>query len=50
MCMFMLLKKICTHLILGVLETSLCGYVSVVVEGMYICKTGHFVNDILCLC
>ena len=34
---------------MGIVETSLCVYVCVVVEGMYTCKTGHFGNDTLCL-
>ena len=41
--------RLCTHVRLGVLETILCVYVCVVVEGMYKCKTSHFGNDPLCL-
>ena len=32
------------------METGLCVYVSVVLEGMYTCKTGNFGNEPLCLC
>ena len=28
----------------------LCVYVCVVLEGMYKCKTEHFVNESFCLC
>ena len=38
-----------SHVRLISLATSLCIYVSVVVEGMYICNTGHFWNDTLVL-
>ena len=40
--MFVLLYSVCTHVIIGILEMSLCFYVCVVVEGMYTCKTGNF--------
>ena len=33
-----------------ILATCLCVYIFVVVEGMYICNTGNFGNDPLCLC
>ena len=46
----MLLYKVCTHVSLGILEKRLLVYVSVVVEGMYTCKTGNFGNNPLCLC
>ena len=50
MFMFLLLYRVCKHVILGILQTSLCVYVGFVVEGMYTCKTGHFGNKPLCLC
>ena len=37
-------------ILLLVLLTRLCVYVNVVVEGMYICNTGNFVNKLFCLC
>ena len=54
----------CTHARLGFVETSLCVYVCVFVEGIYTCKSwhfvvvggnytcnnGHFGIDTLCLC
>ena len=39
----------CTHVRLGILETSLCVYVCVVVEGIYNCKNKNFGNNTLCL-
>ena len=49
LCLF-LFYKVCTHERLEILEMSLFVYVCVFVEGMYTCKTGHFVNKPLCLC
>ena len=46
--MFVLLYRLCEHVRLRILATSLCVYVFFAVECMYICKTGHFGNDILC--
>ena len=43
-------ERVCTHVRLVILEMSFCVYVSVVVEGMYTCKNGHFGNKPLCLC
>ena len=48
--MFVLLQRLFTHVRLGILETSLGVYDSVVVQGMYTCKTGNFGNGPLCLC
>ena len=50
--MFMLvfLYRVFVHVRLGILETRLYVYVSVVVASMYTCKTGHFGNKPLCLC
>ena len=42
--MFVLLYRVCTHVMLGILETG------VVLEGMYTCKTGNFYNEPFCLC
>ena len=39
--MFVLLLRVCTHVRLGILRTSLCGYVSVVVDFMHACKPGN---------
>ena len=46
--MFLLLYRVCTNVRLGILETSLCVYICVFVEGMYKCETGTFVNKPLC--
>ena len=43
-------ERVFTHVILGLLATSLCVYVCVFVEGIYICKTGPFGNKPLFLC
>ena len=57
MFMFVILCRVCTHVRLGILATSLCVYVCVVVEGiytciegMYRCDAGNFGNKTLCLC
>ena len=49
MFMFVLLYRLCTHVRMVILATSLCVYVCVVVEGMYTCNTGHFGNETLYL-
>ena len=43
LCLF-LFYRVCKNERLEILEMSLCVYVCVVAEGMYTCKTGHFVN------
>ena len=47
---FVVFNRVCTYVRLGVSETIISVYVCVNVEGMYTCKTGHFVNEPLCLC
>ena len=47
---FVLFYRVYTHVILGILETSLCVYIFVVVEGMYKQKNRKFGNENLCLC
>ena len=48
--MFVLLYRVCTHLRLVILETSLCVYVCVVVYGVYTRMTGDFRKELLCSC
>ena len=36
---------VCTHVRLGILANILCVYVSIVVEGIYACKTGNYGNE-----
>ena len=48
--MSVLFYRVCTHLRLGVLESSLCVCVCVGVEGTYTCKTGNCGNMTFCLC
>ena len=52
MFMFVLLYRyrVCTHVRLGMLATILCGYVFVIVKGMYTCKSDNFGNERLYLC
>ena len=45
--LFVLLHRVCKHIRLGILETSLCVYVCVIVEGMCTCRTDHFGNETL---
>ena len=40
--MLVLLQRVCTHEILGILETSLCVHFCVVVERMHTYKIWHF--------
>ena len=46
--MFVLVCTICTHVRLGIWETSLFVFVSIVVEGVYIGKTRHFGKNLFC--
>ena len=46
---FLLIYRVCTNVRLVILATSVCIYVFAVVEGMYTYKTGHFVNECLCV-
>ena len=46
----LLLYRIYAHVLLGILETILCVYVCVCVEGMKTCKTGNYGNKPFCLC
>ena len=39
--MFVLVYRVCTHVRLGILATSICVYVCVGVESMYTCKIGN---------
>ena len=40
--MLFLLYRVCKNVRLGILETSLCVYAIVHVEGMHTCNTEHF--------
>ena len=40
--MFVMFWRVCTHVRLGILANSLCGYVCVVADGMYTYKTCSF--------
>ena len=42
--MFGLLQRVCTHVRLGIFETSLCFYVCVFVEGIVTYKTRNYGN------
>ena len=49
--MFVLLQRVCKHVRLGILETSLCVYVICVFEVMYTCKTGNIgINPLYYFC
>ena len=50
MSVFVLLFRVFTHVILGILPLSFCVYVCVVVESMYTCNTVNIGNKLLCLC
>ena len=47
--MFVLLYSVCTHVRLGILATTICVYVCVLVEDMYTFSTGNYGNCYLCL-
>ena len=47
---FLLFYRVCSHVRLGIFETDPFVYVCIVVEGMYTCNTGHYINKGLCLC
>ena len=42
--MFLLFYKVLTHVRLVIVAMRVFVYVHFLVEGMYTCKTGHFVN------
>ena len=45
---FLLLYRVCSHVRLGMFETCLYVHVCIFVEGMYTCKTGHYINKVFC--
>ena len=50
MFMFLLLYRVCTHVILVILAPRFCIYVCVGLDGMYTCNAGNFGTERMCLC
>ena len=48
--MFVVLYRVCTHVILDIMTMSVCVHVCVVVEGMNTFKTKSLDNERFCFC